>query len=128
MRDLAATVPPTNPHQWNGASPLLLRVARLRQSAWNLSAFGYGFLSFSSSPLLLRTDHGLTGHQLSFFLSFSSLFSLSFFLFLLSSPVLPFFLSLSYFLILRFSTISLAICSFLFFYLFYCFSALQLVN
>jgi hypothetical protein len=110
---------PASPHQWNGASPLLLRAARLRRSARNPSAYGYGFLSLSSSPLLLRTDHGLTGHQLFFFLSFSSLFSLSFihsfFLFLLSSPVLPFFPSLSYFLILRFSTISLAICYFLFF-------------
>ena len=43
-----------------------------------------------------------TGHQLSFFLSFSSLFSLSFFLFLLSSPSLVLRFSLSFFLSLIF--------------------------
>ena len=67
---------------------------------------------FSLFPLLLfssaRTTASPATSSSSFFLFLLS----SPFLFLLSSPVLPFFLSLSYFLILRFFTISLAICSF----------------
>jgi hypothetical protein len=62
----------------------------LFSSARRASASRYGFLSLSSSPFLLRTDHGLTGHQLSFFLSFSSLFSLSFSSFFSGSPFLSF--------------------------------------
>jgi hypothetical protein len=84
---------------------------------------------FSLFPLLLfssaRTTASLATNSPSFFLFLLSSPFLSFFS---GSPGSSFFLSLSYFLILRFFTISLAICSFLFFYLIYCFSALQLVN
>jgi hypothetical protein len=95
--------PPASPHQWNGS--LLLRAARLRRSTRTpLVCFSLSFSLSSKSSRHSRTEtdgplpHGLssapppllTGHQLSLFLSFSSPFSLSFFL---SSPVDRFYLS-----------------------------------
>ena len=140
--------PPASPHSGKRRISSARRAfASLPKTPLVCCLFQSLFRSFMISSLPLShtvtppdTTHGplatpATGHQLSFFLSFSSLFSLSFFLsffffFLLQFSGAPF-LSFSYFLILYSCT---AIC-FLYFinyflilvlyYLFHCFSCNQ---
>jgi hypothetical protein len=124
VRDSAAT---GQPLQWKTTH--LLRAARFRQLTRNthwyvvsLSLFHLClFLTLSRrlTPLMNHWPHHDIGHQLFFFLFLLSSPFLSFILsFFSGSPLLPFFLSLSYFLILYNCT---TICFFLFFHLESCY-------
>ena len=117
MRDPAATGQPSPVEQSSsppcGAPPSILPEP-LRYGFLSLSLFQVSshLCDFASVPDAVTRHECLTPPTSPTLL----------YLFLLSSPVLPFFLSLSYFLILRFYTISQLVNLFFFIqYLFHCF-------